>query len=86
VPSPCDPEYAPVGDVGTALMVIDSRLRAVYDNKTETDAEQQQMVDQFAASLGPTGVDALLDGACTLIYMLMTWLRKACEEDRKSVV
>ena len=60
--SPCDPKYAPVGDVGAALMMIDSRLKAIYDSKTETDPEQQRMVDQFAASLGPTGLDELLDG------------------------
>ncbi|MGW1157402.1 hypothetical protein ACWD5Q_14620 [Streptomyces sp. NPDC002513] len=84
--SPCDPEYAPVGDVGAALMMIDSRLKAVYNSKTETDPEQQQMVDQFAASLGPTGVDALLDGTCTLIYMFMTWLRTACEDHDKDVM
>ncbi|MGW2748104.1 hypothetical protein [Streptomyces sp. NPDC001450] len=84
--SPCDPEYAPVGDVGAALMMIDSRLTAVYDSKTEADPEQQQMVDQFAASLGPGGVDALLDGACTLIYMFMEWLRTACEDHDKDVI
>ncbi|WP_432143392.1 hypothetical protein [Streptomyces sp. bgisy084] len=84
--SPCDPKYAPAGDVGAALMMIDSRLKAVYDNKTDTDLEQQQMIDQFAASLGPTGVDALLDGACTFIYMCMKWLRTACEEHDKDVI
>lgn len=84
--SPCDPEYAPVGDVSAALMVIDSRLKAVYDGKTETDREQQQMVDQFTASLGPTEANALLDGACTLIYMFMTWLRTACEDHDKDVI
>lgn len=84
--SPCDPEYAPAGDVGAALMMIDSRLKALYDNKTETDPEQQQMLDHFAASMGPTGVDELLDGACTLIYMFMKWLRTACEEHDKDVI
>ncbi|MFI5520067.1 hypothetical protein [Streptomyces platensis] len=84
--SPCDPKYAPAGDVGTALMIIDSRLKAVYDHKTGTDPEQQQMIDQFAASLGPTGVDALLDGTCSLIYMLMKWLRTACEDHDKDVI
>ena len=84
--SSCDPQFAPAGDVGAALMMIDSRLKAVYDSKTETDPEQQQMVDQFAASLGPTGVDALLDGTCTLIYLFMEWLRKACEDHDQDVV
>lgn len=67
-------------------MMIDSRLKAVYDSKSGTDPEQQKMVAQFAASLGPAGVDALLDGACTLIYMFMKWLRTACEEHDKDVI
>ncbi|MBV7698604.1 hypothetical protein [Streptomyces sp. TRM70350] len=84
--SPCDPQHAPAGDVGAALMMIDSRLKAIYDNKTETDAEQQALTDQFAASLGPGGVDDMLDGACTLIYMFMQWLRMAYEDHGKDVI
>lgn len=84
--SPCSPEYAPAGDVGAALMMVDSRLKAIYDSKTEADPEHQRMVDQFAASLGPEGFDALLDGACTLIYMFMQWLRAACEDHDKDVI
>ncbi|MEU6538366.1 hypothetical protein [Streptomyces sp. NPDC047000] len=88
MPSPCDPRYAPVGDVGAALMMVDSRLKSVYDSSTGTDPDpaRQQMVDQFAASLGPTGLDDLLDGTCTLIYTLMTWLRAACEDHGKDVI
>ncbi|WP_280727125.1 hypothetical protein [Kitasatospora sp. MAA4] len=67
-------------------MVIDSRLKAIYDGRTEADLEQQRMVDQLVSSLGPEGADALLDGACTLIYMFMTWLRAACEEHDKDVI
>ncbi|TDC67549.1 hypothetical protein [Streptomyces hainanensis] len=84
--SPCDPEYAPVGDVGAALMMIDSQLRALYDSKTEADPEQQRMVEQFAATLGPRGIDEVLDGACTIIYMFMKWLRLACEDHDKDVI
>ncbi|MEV0976289.1 hypothetical protein [Streptomyces sp. NPDC049915] len=84
--SPCDPLHAPAGDVGAALMMVDSRLKAVYDRRTRTDPEQQALVDQFAASLGPDGVDDLLDGACTLIYMFMQWLRMAYEDHDKDVI
>ncbi|WP_329561088.1 hypothetical protein [Kitasatospora sp. NBC_01266] len=84
--SPCDPEYAPAGDVGAALMVIDSRLKSIYDGKAAPGPEHQQMVEQFAASLGQVGFDALLDGACTLIYMFMSWLRAACEDHDKDVI
>jgi hypothetical protein len=67
-------------------MMIDSRLKAVYDGKTETDPEQQALIDQFAASLGPRGVDDVLDGACTLIFMFMKWLRMAYEDHDKDVI
>ncbi|MEU1129557.1 hypothetical protein ABZ383_06770 [Streptomyces sp. NPDC005900] len=86
MPSPCDPQHAPAGDVSAALMVIDSRLKQIYDGKTETDPGQQAMIDQYIASLGPRGADDLLDGACTLIYMFMQWLRAAYEDHDKDVI
>ncbi|NBE56416.1 hypothetical protein [Streptomyces boluensis] len=84
--SPCDPQDAPVGDVGAALMMIDSRLKAVYDGQTGAIAEQQELTEQFAASLGPGGVDDLVDGTCTLIYMYMQWLRRTYEEHDRDVI
>jgi hypothetical protein len=72
--------------VGAALMMIDSRLKAIYDDRTQPDAEQQALTDQFAASLGPGGLDDMLDGACTLIYMFTQWLRMAYEDHGKDVV
>ncbi|PBC87021.1 MULTISPECIES: hypothetical protein [unclassified Streptomyces] len=84
--SSCDPRYAPAGDVGAALMVIDSRLKAIYDGTTETDPEQQELIDQFTASLSPKGAGDVLDGACTLIYMFMNWLRMAYEDHDKDVI
>ncbi|MFF1556156.1 hypothetical protein [Streptomyces sp. NPDC058279] len=81
-----DPQYAPAGDVGAALMAIDSRLKAVYDGKSATDPQQRVLMDQFIASLGPEGARDLVDGACTLIYMFMTWLRKAHEAHDKDVI
>lgn len=86
MPSPCDPQHAPAGDVGAALMMIDSRLKAVYDDNLGTDAEQRALTAQFAASLGPSGLDDLVDGACTLIYMFMRWLEMAYEDHDKDVI
>ncbi|MGW0559645.1 hypothetical protein ACWDZ4_03170 [Streptomyces sp. NPDC003016] len=86
MPSSCDPQYAPAGDVGAALMVIDSRLKAIYDGKTGTDPEQLLLMNQFTASLGPRGAQDLLDGACTLIFMFMKWLRMAHEDHDKDVI
>ncbi|SOB88426.1 hypothetical protein [Streptomyces sp. 1331.2] len=84
--SSCDPKHAPAGDVSAALMVVDSRLKAVYDGKSGTDPEHQRMVNQFAASMGPTGLKSLLDGTCTLIYMYMNWLRGTLEHHDEDVV
>ncbi|UNO39072.1 hypothetical protein [Streptomyces sp. MST-110588] len=84
--SPCDPQYAAAGDVGAAIMMIDSRLKGVRDGKTATDPEEQALIDQFTASLGPRGADAVLDGTCTLIYLFMKWLRMAYEDHDKDVI
>ncbi|MEU6476659.1 hypothetical protein ABZ858_07160 [Streptomyces sp. NPDC047017] len=84
--SPCDPEHAPVGDVGAALMMIDSHLKTVHDGRTAAGPEQRALTEQLAASLGPEGVDDVLDGTCTLIYMFMIWLRKAYESHGKDPV
>ena len=84
--SPCHPQHAPAGDVGAALMLIDSRLKGIYDNTGRTDAEQHALTDQFAASLDPSEFDDLLDGACTVIYMFMQWLRMAYEDHAKDVI
>lgn len=67
-------------------MMIDSRLKAVYDGKPGTDPDHRALVEQFAASLGPGGVDDVLDGTCTLIYMYMQWLRMAYEDHDEDVI
>lgn len=84
--SPCDPKYAPAGDVGGAIMVIDSRLKAVYEDRTTPDPEQQELIRQFTASLTRKEVRDLLDGTCTVIFMFMKWLRHAHEEHDKDVI
>ncbi|MBM7168720.1 hypothetical protein JQK87_09920 [Streptomyces sp. G44] len=82
----CDPRHAPVGDVGAALMLIDSRLKQIHGGRTETDPDQQEMIEQYVASLGPRGVEDMLQGACTLIYLFMKWLRAAYEDHGKDVI
>ncbi|MFG3257006.1 hypothetical protein [Streptomyces sp. NPDC048172] len=85
MPSSCAPEDAPAGDVDAALMVVDSRLRAIYDGATET-SEQREMVDRILGSLREEGVEDLLDGACTLVFVYMKWLRMAYEDHGKDVI
>ncbi|OKI05010.1 hypothetical protein A6A06_10080 [Streptomyces sp. CB02923] len=84
--SPYGPQNAPAGDVGAALMMIDSRLKGIHAGKTTVDPEQQELIDQFTASLGPKGASDVLDGACTLIFMFMRWLQKAHEDHDKDVI
>ncbi|MFW6691098.1 hypothetical protein [Streptomyces sp. MAR4 CNX-425] len=84
--SPCDPRYAPAGDVGAALMLVDSQLKGIRDGRTGTDDEQRALVGQLSGALGPKGVDDVLDGTCTLIFMFMKWLRMAHEDQDKDVV
>ncbi|MFF7334761.1 hypothetical protein ACIQU5_07120 [Streptomyces sp. NPDC090306] len=80
------PEHAHVGDVGTALMLIDSRLRSIRGGSTAADPEHRALTEQFAASLDPEGARDVLDGACTLIYMFMTWLKKAHDDHGKDTI
>lgn len=87
VSSTCDPRYAPAGDVSAALLLMDSRLKSIYSGREgDPDDEQQMLVRNFVASLGPDGVDELVDGTCTIIYMLMTWLRETHEAHDKDVL
>ncbi|MEU3567797.1 hypothetical protein AB0E96_05080 [Kitasatospora sp. NPDC036755] len=67
-------------------MVIDSRLKAVYDGRAGTDPEHQRMVDQLTASFGPAEAEAVVEGACTLVYMYMNWLCKAFEQHEEDVI
>ncbi|MFJ2819435.1 MULTISPECIES: hypothetical protein [unclassified Streptomyces] len=85
--STCDPECAPVGDVVAALMMVDSRLKAIHSAEGEvTERERQEFLDQLAKEIGPVGIDDMLDGTCTLIYMYMTWLRGTHEQHGKDVI
>ncbi|MBB1256834.1 hypothetical protein [Streptomyces alkaliterrae] len=81
-----DPQHASVGDVGTALMLVDSRLRSVRDGGSRSDPERQALTEQFVESLGPEEAGEVLEGTCTLIYTFMRWLRLAHEDAGKDVV
>ncbi|MFH9135022.1 hypothetical protein [Streptomyces sp. NPDC017524] len=84
--SPFEPRHAPAGDVGAALMLIDSRLRTVHAGRSGADPEQEQLVRQLLSSLGPEGIDDVRAGTCTLIYLYTKWLREAHEAHEKDVV
>ncbi|MQY10043.1 hypothetical protein SRB5_01470 [Streptomyces sp. RB5] len=83
----CDPQFAPAGAVGAALMIVDSRLKEIHDGAAgEADPTRRALIEQYVASVGPEDLEDLLDGACTLIYMFMQWLRAAHEDHDKDVI
>ncbi|HEY8980390.1 MAG TPA: hypothetical protein VIU15_12480, partial [Streptomyces sp.] len=86
MPTPCDPAQAPIGDVGTAVMMIDSRLKTIHSGRTTIDPEQQELIDQYTESMTLQGVYDVLDGACTLVYVYMKWLRLSHEEHDRDVI
>ncbi|MEV7490630.1 hypothetical protein HFP69_17925 [Streptomyces sp. ARC12] len=67
-------------------MLIDSRLRSVHAGRTGADPKRECLARQLITSRGPEGVDAVLDGACTLIFLYMKWLREAHEAHDKDVI
>jgi hypothetical protein len=86
VPSPSSPAHAPTGDVDAALMIIDSKLKAVYAGTTSPDPDLQQMSDQVHANLGPAAFESLIDGVCTILYVWMRWLDRACQDHGEDLV
>uniref|UniRef100_UPI001FEBFFD0 hypothetical protein n=1 Tax=Streptomyces corallincola TaxID=2851888 RepID=UPI001FEBFFD0 len=67
-------------------MMVDSRLKTIYHRTQDIDPEQQKLLDEYAASLARDGLDGLINGVCTLIYMFTRWLRMACEDHDKDVI
>lgn len=79
MPTSLDPAYAPIGDVGTALLLVDSRLAQIGSGSTTPDPQQRELIDRTLQSFGPGAAQDVLDGACTLMYLYMDWLRKVHE-------
>ena len=75
--SPCDPQYAPAGDVSAALMVIDSRLKALYDGRTEADPFKGKISDESPVGHALLGkavgdeAEVLLPAGHTVIYKVL---------------
>ncbi|MFC6881552.1 MULTISPECIES: hypothetical protein [Actinomadura] len=80
------PGRAPIGDVGAALLLIDSRIKGFQSERPEMDPEQHRLIDQFLRSFDSEGANDVLDGACTLIYLYVEWLRQAHEHLERDVI
>lgn len=74
-----DPAYAPVGDLGTALLLVDSRLAQLGNENLVPDPRQRELIDRTLRSFGPKAAADVLDGVCTLMYLYVDWLRKLYE-------
>ena len=77
--SSLDPAHAPVGDVGTALLLVDSRLAQLASEDMTLDPAQRDLIDRTLESFTPQAAQDVLDGACTLMYLYVDWLRKSHE-------
>ncbi|MBW8486416.1 hypothetical protein [Actinomadura parmotrematis] len=78
MPSRLGPEHAPAGDVGTALAMVEARLRRFRGGAPHEDGDFEP-VDGAAA-------EDVLDGACTLVHLYMRWLRQAHERHGQDVL
>ncbi|MFC4905850.1 hypothetical protein ACFPCY_00825 [Actinomadura gamaensis] len=78
------PKDAPIGDVSAALAVVDSHLKRFGTD--QATAGRDELLTQYMGSLGRGGASDVLDGACTLLYVFMQWLRSAHESQDKDVL
>lgn len=74
-----DPAHAPVGDVGTALLLVDSRLAQLAGEVMTLDPVHRDLIDRTLESFTPQAAQDVLDGACTLMYLYVDWLCKSHE-------
>jgi hypothetical protein len=71
----------PVGDVVTAILQVDSRLRVIHRKIEAWSAEPGQRAPGDAVPVVATAEDArdLLDGYCTVVYVIVRWACAARE-------
>lgn len=67
----------PVGDVVTAIMEIDSRLKLIHGTAAPDELDAAQVVPTAEAAR------RVLDGYCTVIYLYVTWFCKSYEAGGK---
>ncbi|MFC5186490.1 hypothetical protein [Actinomadura harenae] len=77
------PDRAPVGDIAAALTVLDTRLKSIGSGEA---AGEDELRSRYLESFGPLGAAAVLDGACTLIYVYMQWLEDAYSSQDEDVM
>ncbi|CAM5235800.1 hypothetical protein GCM10010329_61700 [Streptomyces spiroverticillatus] len=68
--------------------MVDARIKQIHESGTadEGAAESRELTRLFAASAGADGLQDLLDGTCTLIYMFMQWLHRTHAQGDKDVI
>ncbi|REE98701.1 hypothetical protein [Thermomonospora umbrina] len=80
--SALDPARATVGDVATAMFQVDSRLRQLHGDPVHESREYRH---ELARAFKTADPEQVVDGFCTLLYLLMKWLGEACETTGKDV-
>ncbi|MFI0355552.1 hypothetical protein [Actinomadura sp. 9N407] len=80
------PEHAPLGDLGAALLILDSRLNELREDAPAPDPAKRELLEQLLRSYDLDGVDDVLNGACSLIYLFMEWLRQVHEDNQNDVM
>jgi hypothetical protein len=68
------------------MLFIDSRLKAASGKDGEADLQRQQLTEQLLRSFDSAAARDVLDGVCTIIYVLIRWLDAAHKGDEHDVV
>ncbi|MFJ2746282.1 hypothetical protein ACIO3O_42230 [Streptomyces sp. NPDC087440] len=68
--------------------MVDARMKEIHESGLQDDDEAacQELNRLFVASADADGLQELLDGTCTLLYMFMQWLRRTHEQGDKDVI
>ena len=76
-----------IGDVVTAIMDIDSRLRVIHGdgNGHRKGSAGPDMLEAFSLAETPESLEALVDGYCTVIYSFTSALVRAYEDGGKEM-
>src|SRR5262249_47029966 len=74
--SPLDPGNSGIGDLGTAMFQVDARLRQLHDDPAVHDEQYQA---QLREAFETADLDQVIEGFCSLVYLLMRWLTETYE-------
>jgi hypothetical protein len=68
------------------MLFIDSRLKAATGEDGDADPQRRELTEQLLRSFDSTTARDVLDGVCTIIYVLVRWLDAAHKGEEHDVV